>query len=508
MSGVSARVSRFGRACAIGSVGLNAAAMRVGPAVVRAAARKHIAHRLGRLRGLPQKVGQLLAAAGSDDHVFDGLTEKVSDVPVEESLGWIRRELGRPFEDVFSAIDPRAMAASLGQVHRATLRDGREVAVKIQYPGIADAVDSDLESLGWLARPVQTRRAPFDLSAYRDELRRMLERELDYRQEQEALARFATWRADVPGLATPDPVRELTTPRLLVMTWIGGGPIDTTRLWDARARETVATALVRVFLHGCLRWRELHADPHAGNVRFERAGGHVRLGLIDFGSTCRLTATQVSALTRLLLHGEHVLDANLPELFHDLGFCPERLAPIERRLPAVVRAIVAPFRERLDRPLTTSLGERLSAALEDDRLTFRVAGTPSLIWVIRALHGLAAMLDLLGVSPDVPGELRRMEVTDVSEPGIAQHPSSPVGPRTRHLKVEVKKGGEVRARLSFPAAALAHLDSLVPEDVCVRLAARGVDVKAIGERAVAEGAPVGVLFALDDGDDAVRVWLE
>ena len=94
-------------------------------------------------------------------------------------------------ETVFSEIEPHGRAASLGQVHRATLRDGRTVAIKVQYPGIRQAVEADLKMLGWLSKPVGDLRRGFDLTDYRGAIRDSLDEELDYVREAEHQRRYA-----------------------------------------------------------------------------------------------------------------------------------------------------------------------------------------------------------------------------------------------------------------------------------------------------------------------------
>ena len=114
--------------------------------------RRAVAARMAELRGLPQKIGQILSLGDldGDGGAFDALTESADAAPASESFRWIERELGRPTGAAFAELDPRGMAASLAQVHRGVLHDGRAVAVKVQYPNLASGLDVDLAALGWL----------------------------------------------------------------------------------------------------------------------------------------------------------------------------------------------------------------------------------------------------------------------------------------------------------------------------------------------------------------------
>ena len=140
-------------------------------------AEQHLAERLGRLRGLPQKVGQLMSMTnmGQEEHSFDALRGEAEPVPLELLLPVLEDIWGQSPESVFSHIEPRGLAASLGQVHRATLHGGQEVAIKIQYPEIADSIATDLKALGWLSKPVGNLRSGFDMDEYRSVISEGLE---------------------------------------------------------------------------------------------------------------------------------------------------------------------------------------------------------------------------------------------------------------------------------------------------------------------------------------------
>ncbi|WP_223633677.1 AarF/ABC1/UbiB kinase family protein [Corallococcus sp. EGB] len=476
--------------------------------------RRELTRRLLGLRGLPQKVGQVLTLAelGEEAPGFGSLAEAPSPLAPEAALAEVSRRLGRPWREVFASLDGLGIAASLGQVHRGVLHDGRAVAVKLRHPGIAEAVRDDLRALGLLAAPLGGWRGKLDLSAYRHEVARMLQGELDYRLEAQALRDAGTRMADVPGVVVPAPVDALTREDLLVMTWVDGVPLAEGWRWSEADRRALSTTLVRLLLHGCFTWGALHADPHPGNYRVSRGPeGHVVLGVLDFGCVKPLPPEVAAGLGRLIAllrcpdsppRPEQLLSAWVM-----LGFTPELLEPMAEALPAVSRVLLEPFLQ--DRPFHARgwrLGARLTEALGPHRWNFRAAGPASLLYVLRAFHGLVRHLDVLD-TPIAWGPLLD-EARAPSLPPPPSHSEARVEGSARYLKVRVTEAGNTRVALTFRADVTAHLEDLLPEDLPSRLAARGLDPAGIGAAAVAAGLRPSELFHLDEGDRHVRVWLE
>jgi len=507
--------SRARRSLALGALGVQAARARVAGAGADAA-RQLVAARLGDLRGLPQKIGQILSLAEieSGDTLYTPLTEGGRAVSGATATAWIEAALGRPIGDAFARFDEGGVAASLGQVHRAVLHDGRVVAVKVQFPEVAETVDTDLAALGVIASPLLAGRTGFDLAAYREELRRALVTELDYRAEAAALRRFARYRREVPGLETPDPIDRLCAPRVLTMTWIDGEGIAAARRWPRAAREAAATVLVQTFLRGCFAWGEVHADPHAGNLRFARRRHGATVGLIDFGCTRSIEPREQRALWRLAAHGDTLAAPALAEAWADLGFPPAVTDGLRHRLAAITGILFEPFHRR--GPFDARAwqpAERLAAALGDDRWTFRTAGPASLLYVIRAFQGLLVYARAL----DAPVDWREA-LHALPEPASAAAPAAttPVGTATTPapplqaaaLRVLVTRAGDTVASIRMPAAAVAHLAELMPADLQPRLARTGVSLAQLARDTIARGGPPGDVVTLDDGGDRVRVWLE
>ncbi len=247
---------------------------------------------LGRLKGALMKAGQLLSIDASDVLPPEALailaTLQGSAEPVElDTLrGVLVEELGPDWRDAFESFEERSAAsASIGQVHRARVA-GADVAVKVQYPGIRESIDSDLDVLqkmgsGWLA----VTRRDIDLSGVFDELRTLLHREADYRHEVTSQARFAELTAGDARYVVPRSVRALSTIRVHTMSWEQGEPLGQ---WlqqprPVEARLWLARALLDLYCMEFFRWGLVQTDPNFGNFLLRTAP--LQLVLLDFGAT-------------------------------------------------------------------------------------------------------------------------------------------------------------------------------------------------------------------------------
>ena len=506
------------RTAQLGLLARDLAAVRARqPGPKRDEARRRLVDRLGLLHGLPQKIGQLLAFSEieSSDPVFTKLTENEPSLSAAAARAEVERQLGSPVAELFATFAPRGIAASIGQVHRATLRDGRDVAVKIQHPGIAATIAYDLRALGWLTAPVGDLRRGFDRKAYRAEIGESLRRELDYRTEAASVVRFgARARSLAAPITLPEVVTELSGEAILTTTWLDGQPLAAARLWPASARAALSASLVEVFCQGAFEWGLLHADPHPGNYRFLHVNGRPTVGLLDFGCVKHVPPAIQAGMRGLVddaLTGTPDA-ASIRARFAQMGFDPAVLVALQPKLPAVGAALMAPF--TAPGPFDAAgwqLGARLGAALGDDRMAFRTAGPPEMIFILRAFQGLLHYLKILE-APVNWREAARLNPT-AATPGEIENPKpeildSAVPMRSQTLRIRVVDHGTTKVALTFGAGATDNLPDLVPLDLRGRLAARGINLAAIAAGSRLQGYPPGELFALVDGGKTVRVWLE
>ncbi len=255
------------------------------------------------------KLGQLLSTrvdllAPAYTEALSRLQDDVEPFSFDEVEEIITAELGMGPSRFYATFDREPLAAaSLGQVHRATLRDGREVVVKVQRPGVRATVLHDMEVLSSLAETVDERTdfgRRYGIGNLLDEFRRSLMDELDYRREADNLSRVGAMMQDHPRIVVPEPVADLTSGRVLTMEYVEGrkitglGPLarvdhDLAPLAD----DLFAAYLSQVLVHG-----SFHADPHPGNVLLAPDG---RLVLLDIGMMARLTPATRAKLVKLFL---------------------------------------------------------------------------------------------------------------------------------------------------------------------------------------------------------------
>ena len=479
-------------------------------------ARLRVVDRLMQLHGLPQKIGQILSLTELRDEtpVFRGLTETNAVLSLDEVKSLITHGLGIPWNVCFRSVDGPGIGASLAQVHRATLLDGRTVAIKIQLPHIAESVELDLKALGWLTVPVGGLRRGFDLASYRREVGTMLREELDFRHEAEALRTFGAFAKQFPNVVVPEVIEEFSHEAILTMTWIEGDSFSTARKWPNKLREQIGSTMLEFFFASIFSAQRFHADPHPGNYRFSHSRDRAMVSVLDFGCTRELpygTAVALRTLIEDSISGEVIRDGRRAfSRFVGLGFHPGLLAPMESRLPALCEILFEPF--LFDRPFDLAgwrLGERVSEALGDYRWNFRTAGPASLIYFMRAYQGLIQYLDALEVPLNWRTVFEKSLPPKTVEKGASfTAKESWSAAVTRVLKIRVVRAGVTKAELTFPATAAENLVDLVPEEIGPRLSTRDIDIAAISRRAVSDGFPAGELFRLSEGKDDFAVWLE
>lgn len=270
----------------------------------------------------------------------------------------IERELGRPLNELFATFDETPMAAAtIAQVHRATLSDKREVIVKVRRTDIAARAAADLPTLMYLAavaERVAPQLRPFDLVAMVREFRESLGREMDFRLEARSIARFRAAMADTPGLWIPDTISALSTEAVLTEEFSAGERIDTYAEAHPESKERLARGIAALVMTQVFETGLFHADPHPGNV-FVLADG--RLCLHDFGMIGELDEPMRDALGALLDSATRADVRGVADAYLDLGLVG---AEIDR---SRLEADLAPVVRRLhERPLEElSIGEALES---------------------------------------------------------------------------------------------------------------------------------------------------
>lgn len=479
-------------------------------------ARQALACRMGRLRGLPQKIGQILSMnAAHQTTPFDTLTDRVEPIPFSTIRDCLVEAWERPISSVVSRIHDPGIAASLGQVHRATLLNGKEVALKVRFPEIQHAVTNDLNLLGWLAFPAKEREKGFDRTAYIDELLRDLTEELDYEVEAEHQEGFGRAANKVKGLVVPKVFREHSNNSVLVTSWEEGETIDEVIAnWSSNQRECLARQIFQSFSLLLFDEGLVHADPHAGNFRFRRGEKIHQIIMYDFGSLLHLSSLERLALISLL---HATIDRRAVDplpYFVAMGFNPTLLHPIREKLPALCSVLFEPF--ITDAPYDWSRwnrGERVASILGDDRWNFRMSGPARLMFLMRALHGLVYYMEKLG-QPINGARLIRPIIDKHSNDAakivlpIEPDPAVNFTSLARTLRIEVRDQEGVRALVKLPAMAVEDLETYLDPEVLGKIKRRGINLASIVERVRRNGYAPGEVFELEVDAKRFSVNLE
>lgn len=256
---------------------------------------------LGSMKGVAMKLGQMLSILDLDlvpeahreefQRKLAALRDQAPTAPFETMRRVIEADYGRPASDVFAEFDPAPVAAaSIGQVYRARLHDGRDVAVKVQYPGIDAAIRADMKNLTMFLKVWKSTVPTLSTPALLNELRLNFEGELDYEREARTQHAIAQLYAGHPFVAVPDSIPELSTRRVLVSEFFEGSPFTSICALPQDERNRIGEIIFRFYIGSLYQYHEFCGDPHPGNVLLGTDG---RVAFVDFGLFNRMDAEHV-----------------------------------------------------------------------------------------------------------------------------------------------------------------------------------------------------------------------
>ena len=294
---------------------------------------------LGGMKGAAMKLGQVLSFVDigivPPEHrerfqaKLATLRDAAPTVSFDQMRKVIEEDLAAPVDEVFAKFDRKPIAsASIGQVYRAELPDGRRVAVKVQYPGIGDAVRADMKNLGVLLRLARSITPELDTKAVGQEIRERIVEELDYELEASNQRTMARIYEGHPFIYVPAVITSLCRERVIVTEFVSGENFETLRAASSAERDRVGEILFRFYFGSMYRHRHFSGDPHPGNMIVLADG---RIAFLDFGlfkSIDRDVAALELACQRATIDGDA---AGLHRLMSDAGFLPrgDRIDPDE-----------------------------------------------------------------------------------------------------------------------------------------------------------------------------------
>lgn len=265
---------------------------------------RRVADQLATMRGAAMKVGQILSMDTGEflpKELADILARLRSDaryMPPAQLQQVMQEAYGDDWESLFYGFEHRPLAAaSIGQVHRATSPDGRDIVLKVQYPGVATSINSDVDNIASLLKLSGLLPAELNIQPLLEDAKAQLHDEADYNREAEFLAAFGDLLADDERFLVPQVLPDLTRKTVLAMTYAAGRPIETIAELEQEERDRVMSALVELMFRELFELRMVQTDPNFANYQYNSATGTIVL--LDFGATRRFKASFVNAYRSL-----------------------------------------------------------------------------------------------------------------------------------------------------------------------------------------------------------------
>jgi predicted unusual protein kinase regulating ubiquinone biosynthesis (AarF/ABC1/UbiB family) len=251
---------------------------------------KRLADQLAHLRGAAMKMGQLLSMDAGDmlspelADILARLRSDASPMPAKQLAGVLSQELGSDWKQNFVEFNFKPIAsASIGQVHQAHADDGAKLAIKVQYPGIKNSIDSDVDNVGTLLNVIGLIPKGVDYRGLLEEAKRQLHDEANYIHEAELLTRYRLLLSDDPRFIIPEVRHEITTDCVLAMTYVSGVAIESLINADQHTRNRAMSLLLELLFKEIFEFRLVQTDPNFANYLYDESRGNIVL--LDFGAT-------------------------------------------------------------------------------------------------------------------------------------------------------------------------------------------------------------------------------
>ncbi len=277
-----------------------------------------LADRLSHLRGAAMKMGQMISMDAGDllppelSTILASLRDRANFMPPKQLDKVLAQDWGKDWRKQFRRFEPRPIAAaSIGQVHRALTRDGRMLAIKVQYPGVAKSIDSDVDNVATLLRVSGLLPKELDIEPLLAAAKEQLHEEADYHREGEQMQIYASHLDESEGFVVPTLDTELTRDRILAMSFEDGIPIEDLISEPQELRDTIFERLLRLVLREMFEFGIMQTDPNFANFRYRRGedGAPGQIVLLDFGAA-RPVDPDIAAAYRSLLEAGLAKDAD------------------------------------------------------------------------------------------------------------------------------------------------------------------------------------------------------
>lgn len=310
-----------------------------------------VADKLAQMRGAAMKMGQLMSMDAGEmlppelSQIMARLRSEAHFMPPAQLKKVLITAWGPDFLKHFKKFDVHPIAAaSIGQVHRAWTKDGRDLAIKVQYPGVRTSIDSDVDNVATLMKISGLVPKGLDISPMLEEAKRQLHEEADYEREGKYLALFGQLKENSADFTVPALHADLTTREVLAMSFVEGVPIESLETAPQAERDRVMRLIVDLIFRELFDYRLMQTDPNFANFRYDPATG--RVILLDFGATREFPEDFAERYRRLLRAGLADDMTGVRDAAREIGFLhAEMPADLEAMLLGMFRMTVEPLRQ-------------------------------------------------------------------------------------------------------------------------------------------------------------------
>lgn len=359
-----------------------------------------LADRLAHLRGAAMKLGQMISMDAGDllpaelSDILASLRDRANFMPARQLDGVLKQQWGNDWRKQFKWFNPRPIAAaSIGQVHKAMTRDGQELAIKVQYPGVADSIDSDVDNVATLLRVSGLLPEELDISGLLAAAKEQLKEEADYIREGEQMQLYAERLSGEEGFVVPTLHPDLTREHILVMSFESGVPIESLTNEPQELRNSVFERFMTLVARELFEFGVMQTDPNFANFQYRPETGEIVL--LDFGATRAVSEGIQNSYRRLLTAGlagdkEQIVEEAIAADFMN----PKALERHPDRIDAMIEIIVGEmspdrdfdFGDRSFVPLLRDEG----MAIAEDKQSWHLP-PPDTLFVQRKVSGTALL---------------------------------------------------------------------------------------------------------------------
>lgn len=469
---------------------------------------------LQKIPGIPVKFSQIL------EQKWDLKSNFIKPkIPVELISEILANEIPHFWNEVVS-ISSEAWVASIGQVHRVLLNDGREVVVKIQFPELAKEIIFQIDQLIWMLEKSPAKNYGFISEKWRLEITEMFFAELDYQGELSRQQQFLECVGDDRGVLIPKVYPEWSTKTILVQEYLSGLSLENLLMESSHVKQEVAEALFRFLSKSLISFPLLHGDLQPRNWAWHKE--FKKIILYDFGSCVLWSSSQQRIFESLVDSIQQVRDRQPLDYLVALGFDRDQLSLINSQLPLYIERILEPFwNQRFFRLSEWNLQKSTNDILGNKNWIFRMSGPPWLLWMMRsfssifyALRELSDNTSFANIYAEEKNKLNPLRWKNFSVESQADFlkskslSSSSFANQAQRLHIRIKEGNKEVVAMQFPINVLDRIETFIDTELIAKIKSQKLDLEEIKKKAYSSGLIKQELFSIIKDKRDICVWIE